>query len=140
MSFLNFLILVLINKLLKIQKIIQRGRIIPSKEELRNFITQSKLNERELEEFLNATKNMNPKLDHSLAYRTMMSEIRRDLLKYIGNEIRDIKDIQEEFQIGKDQLIYHLSMLRQGLYVIDSNSKWKATPRGLGFLANAVLG
>ena len=83
---------------------------------------------------------MNPKLDHSLAYRTMMSEIRRDLLKYIGNEIRDIKEIQEEFQIGKDQLIYHLSMLRQGLYVIESNNKWKATPRGLGFLANAVLG
>lgn len=83
---------------------------------------------------------MNPKIDHSLAYRTMMSEIRRDLLKYIGNEIRDIKEIQEEFQIGKDQLIYHLSMLRQGLYVIESNDKWKATPRGLGFLANAVLG
>jgi len=83
---------------------------------------------------------MNHKLDHSLAYRTMISEIRRDLLKYIGNEIRDIKEIQEEFQIGEDQLKYHLSMLNQGLYVIESNNKWKATPRGLGFLANAVLG
>lgn len=84
---------------------------------------------------------MNPKLDHSLAYRTMMSEIRRDLLKYIGNEIRDIKELQQEFQISKDKLLYHLSMLRQGLYIIESdNNKWKATPRGLGFLANAVLG
>jgi predicted transcriptional regulator len=83
---------------------------------------------------------MNPKLDHSLAYRIMMSEIRRDLLKYIGNEIRDIKDIQKEFQLNLDQLEYHLSMLKQGLYVMDSDNKWKATPRGLGFLANAIMG
>jgi len=89
---------------------------------------------------LRATENMNPKLDHSLAYRTMMSEIRRDILKYIGDEIHDIKDIQEEFQISEDQLVYHLSMLKQGLYIIESENKWKATPRGLGFLVNAVLG
>ena len=83
---------------------------------------------------------MNPKLDHSLAYRIMMNETRRDLLKFIGKEIRDIKDIQEEFQLDANQLEYHLSMLKQGLYVIQSNNKWKATPRGLGFLANAIMG
>ena len=83
---------------------------------------------------------MNPKLDHSLAYRIMMNETRRDLLKFIGKEIRDIKDIQEEFQLDANQLEYHLSMLKQGLYVIQSDNKWKATPRGLGFLANAIMG
>jgi predicted transcriptional regulator len=70
----------------------------------------------------------------------MMNETRRDLLKFIGKEIRDIKDIQEEFQLDANQLEYHLSMLKQGLYVIQSNNKWKATPRGLGFLANAIMG
>jgi hypothetical protein len=113
---------------------------MPSEKELEYFIKQSKLSDQELKEFLKASENMNPKLDHSLAYRIMMSEIRRDLLKYIGNEIRDIEDMQKEFQLDRDQLEYHLSMLRQGLYVIASNSKWKATPRGLGFLANAIMG
>jgi len=83
---------------------------------------------------------MNPKLDHSLAYRIMMNETRRDLLKFIGNEIRDINDLQKEFQFDMNQLEYHLSMLKQGLYVIQSDNKWKATPRGLGFLANAIMG
>jgi predicted transcriptional regulator len=70
----------------------------------------------------------------------MMNETRRDLLKYIGKEIRDIKDIQGKFQLDVNQLEYHLSMLKQGLYVIQSDNKWKATPRGLGFLANAIMG
>ena len=52
----------------------------------------------------------------------MMNETRRDLLKFIGKEIRDIKDIQEEFQLDANQLEYHLSMLKQGLYVIQSNN------------------
>ena len=83
---------------------------------------------------------MNPKLDHDLAYRIMMNEVRRNLLKYIGNDIRDIKDIENEFQLESDKLIYHLSMLKQGLYVINSDSKWKATPRGLGFIENTIMG
>ena len=52
----------------------------------------------------------------------------------------DIEDMQKEFQLDRDQLEYHLSMLKQGLYVITSDTKWKATPRGLGFLANAIMG
>ena len=70
----------------------------------------------------------------------MMNELRRNLLKYIGNDVRDIGDIEKEFELNSDQLIYHLSMLRQGLYIINSGNKWKATPRGLGFLENAIMG
>lgn len=113
---------------------------MPSKEELEKFIKQSKLNEQELKEYLKASKNMNPKLDHDLAYRIMMNELRRNLLKYIGNDVRDIKDIEKEFGLNSDQLMYHLSMLKQGLYIISSGDKWKATPRGLGFLENAIMG
>ena len=68
---------------------------------------------------------MNPKLDHSLAYRIMMNETRRDLLKFIGNEIRDINDLQKEFQFDMNQLEYHLSMLKQGLYVIMTEFIWQ---------------
>ncbi|MHA1670088.1 MAG: hypothetical protein ACTSV5_05850 [Promethearchaeota archaeon] len=35
---------------------------------------------------------------------------------------------------------YHLLMLEQLHYVFNSASNWKATPRGIGFLYNAVMG
>ena len=68
-----------------------------------------------------------------------MNETRRELLQFIGYDVRSLDDIKNEFKQKEDQLNYHLSMLKQCLYVIESKEGWKSTPRGLGFLENARL-
>ena len=109
-------------------------------EEMKKMLNKSKLTEAELKEFLKVIANLDHKLDHSRAYRTMMNEYRRELLEFIGYEVRNIDEIKNEFELEEDQLNYHLSMLKQSLYVIESSEGWKSTPRGLGFLENAILG
>ena len=109
-------------------------------DEMKKFVNKSKLTKEELKAFFNATSNLDHKLDHSRAYRTMMNEARRELLKFIGYEVRNIDEIKNEFTLNEDQLNYHLSMLKQCLYVVESNEGWKSTPRGIGFLENAKLG
>jgi len=109
------------------------------KDEMKKLITKSKLTEEELKVFFEETNKIDHKLDHSRAYRTMMNEARRELLKFIGYDVRSLDDIKNEFKLGEDQLNYHLSMLQQCLYVIESVEGWKSTPRGLGFLENTRL-
>jgi len=68
-----------------------------------------------------------------------MNETRIELLKFIGCEIRNMEEIDREFKMEFDQLKYHLSMLKQSLYIIDSHEGWKSTPRGIDFLENAIM-
>ena len=110
------------------------------KDEMKKLINKSKLTEEELKIFFEASSNIDHKLDHSRAYRTMMNETRRELLQFIGYDVRSLDDIKNEFKQQNDQLNYHLSMLKQCFYLIESNEGWKSTPRGLGFLENARLG
>lgn len=110
------------------------------KDELTNMMKKSKLTKEEMKDFLAKTEASDKKLDHSRAYRTLMNEIRRELLKFIGYEIRSISEIKKKFNLEEEQLKYHLSMLEQSLYVIESSEGWKSTPRGLGFLNNAIMG
>ena len=110
------------------------------KDEMKKLINKSKLTKEELNSFFEARSQIDHKLDHSRAYRTMMNETRRELLKFIGYDVRSLDDIKTEFTQEVDQINYHLSMLKQCLYVIESNEGWKSTPRGLGFLENARLG
>ncbi|MFX1276434.1 MAG: hypothetical protein ACFFAT_15515 [Promethearchaeota archaeon] len=70
----------------------------------------------------------------------MMNEIRRELLQFIGCEIRSIDEIKNQFNIDSDQLQYHLSMLEQCFYIINSIEGWKSTPLALGFLENVKMG
>ena len=106
----------------------------------RKYIIKSKLTKEELQSLAKNTKDLNPKQSHYRAFRTMMNEIRRELLKYIGSEIRSTNEIKEHFNLDLDQLNYHLSMLEQCYYIINSQDGWKSTPLGLGFLDNAKMG
>lgn len=106
----------------------------------KNLVVKSKLTKEELKEFIENTKDRDPKQSHYLAYRTMMNGMRRELLQYIGREIRSMNEIQEHFTIELDQLNFHLSMLEQCYYIINSSEGWKSTPLGLGFLDNAKMG
>jgi hypothetical protein len=100
---------------------------------------KSKLTNEELKEFLEKTKDIDKKLDHGRAYRTLMNPLRREILCFIGYGIKNIEQLKNKFDIDKTQLNYHLNMLNQAFYLFDSNEGWKLTPRGIGFLENAQL-
>lgn len=106
----------------------------------KELIKKSKLTKEELKELNENTKDLDKKQSHYLAYRTLMNEIRRELLQYIGCEIRSMDEIKNQFNMDFDQLKYHLSMLEQCFYIINSIEGWKSTPLAIGFLENAKMG
>ena len=108
--------------------------------DIKEIIKLCKLNEEEMAKYLDLSKDVDHKTDHSRAYRTMMNQTRRELLKYIGTDIRTDRQMEIEFQTDIEQLRYHLSMLEQLFYIMNTESGWKATPRGIGFLENAIMG
>ncbi|MFX1566851.1 MAG: hypothetical protein ACFFCV_00630 [Promethearchaeota archaeon] len=108
--------------------------------DMKEIMEKCKLTEKEMDEFLKLTKNVDHKEDHSRAYRTMMNPARRDLLKFIGIDIKTFEEIKNKFQEEEDTLKYHLSMLEQLFYIMYTESGWKATPRGIGFMSNAIMG
>lgn len=99
----------------------------------------SKLSREELKEFYAKIKNLDKKLDHGRAYRTLTNPIRRDILNFIGYTIKKLDEIKKEFRLDDSQLLYHLNMLKQTFYLLDTEEEWKLTPRGIGFLENAQL-
>ena len=107
--------------------------------DMNDILDKCKLNEEELRKFRKLTKSINHKQDHHRAYRTMMNPIRREILKFIGENIRTIEQLNTKFKVPQDNLKYHLSMLEQLFYVMNTESGWKATPRGIGFLYNAIM-
>jgi hypothetical protein len=98
-----------------------------------------KLTKEEMKEYLQITKEIDPKEDHKRAYRTMMNQTRRELLTFIGVNIKTFEEIEIEFQEEEEQIKYHLSMLEQLHYLMDTKNGWKATPRGIGFLYNVIM-
>ena len=103
------------------------------------YIKKCKLNEEELKIFLDSRKNMNPTTDHSTALRTMTNPLRREILKFIGYEIKTSEEIKNNFDLDESQLNFQLSMLSQTFFILGSDNNWKLTPRGIGFLENAQL-
>lgn len=101
----------------------------------------TKLTEEEFQRFLQNVEEMDHKEDHSRAYRTLSNPIRRKLLEALDLNVMKIEDFleKEEIDITEDQVKYHLSMLEQLNCVMDTESGWKITPRGLGFCKNAQL-
>lgn len=108
--------------------------------DMKEILEICQLNDEEMKIYLESTKHNDPKKDHYRAYRTMMNQTRRKLLKYIGNNVRTFEQLKTEFQEeNEEQINYHLNMLEQLFYIMKTDSGWKATPRGLGFLYNAIL-
>lgn len=107
--------------------------------EKEEILEKCKLTDEELEEFHKHLEDMDHKEDHARAYRTLSNPIRREILEFIECEVKKFEEINEELDIEEDQLKYHLSMLEQLNFLMDTESGWKATPRGIGFLYNARL-
>ena len=108
--------------------------------DMKEILKICRLTEEEMQEYLQITKSIDHKEDHSRAYRTMMNQTRRELLKFIGINVMTFDQIKNKFQSDEQLIKYHLSMLVQLHYIINSENNWKATPRGIGFLYNAVMG
>ncbi len=106
---------------------------------MKEILERCKLTEEEMTEYLQLTKNIDHKEDHKRAYRTMMNQTRRELLKFIGINVKTIEELNDSFKEESDTLNYHLSMLEQLFYIVNTKSGWKATPRGIGFLYNAIM-
>ena len=98
-----------------------------------------KLTDSEMQEYKKKFEELSPKMGHSRAFRTMMNSMRRRLLEFIGEHVRTMEEITEEFDMDEEQVRYHLSMLEQGLYLMETATGWKATPSGIGFLMNTRL-
>lgn len=97
------------------------------------------LTEDEMDEYLKMTEHIDPKDEHDHLYRTMSNQTRRQLLKTIDRNAMPLKELKKRLQIDNDQLQYHLSMLEQLFFLMETESGWKATPRGLGFLYYTIL-
>ena len=106
---------------------------------MKEILKICRLTEEEMEKYLKLTKYIDHKVDHGRAYRTMMNPTRRDLLKFISTNVKTFDQILNEFDLGADQIRYHLSMLEQLLYIMNTENGWKSTPRGIGFLHNAIM-
>jgi hypothetical protein len=107
--------------------------------DMKEIIKLCKLTEEEMTDYLQLTKNIDHKEDHKRAYRTMMNQTRRELLKFIGINVKTLEELKDNFKELGDTLNYHLSMLEQLFYIVNTKSGWKATPRGIGFLYNAIM-
>ncbi|UCC18922.1 MAG: hypothetical protein JSV62_12545, partial [Promethearchaeota archaeon] len=100
--------------------------------DIKEILEKCKLTEEEMTEYLQLTKNIDHKEDHKRAYRTMMNQTRRELLKFIGIDVKSFEELKDNFKEVSDSLNYHLSMLEQLFYIVNTKSGWKATPRGIG--------
>ncbi len=108
-------------------------------EEFEKMKKKSKLTKDEMKIFLEKVESVDKKVDHSNLMRCMANKTRRELLNFIGYNVRSMEEISKKFEMEVDQIKYHLSMLEHSLYVMDSQDRWKATPRGIGFMENAIL-
>jgi len=107
--------------------------------EKEEIMEKCKLTDQELEEFNKHIEEMDHKEDHARAYRTLSNPIRREILEFIECEVKSFEDINGKLDIEEEQLKYHLSMLEQLNFLMDTEKGWKATPRGIGFLYNTRL-
>ena len=97
------------------------------------------LNKEEMEDYLKKTEHIDPKDEHDHLYSVMTNETRRELLKFIDIYARSFEEIKNKFSLEGEQLSYHLSMLEQLFFLMNTKSGWKATPHGLGFLYHTIL-
>ncbi len=107
--------------------------------DMKEIVKICRLSDEEMNQYIELTKEIDHKEDHRRAYRTMMNHTRRELLKFIGTNIKTFEEIKSKFLEVTDQMKYHLSMLEQLYYIMETESGWKATPRGIGFIYNTLM-
>lgn len=97
------------------------------------------LSKEEMDEYLKKTEHIDPKDEHDHLYSVMTNKTRREILKFIDIHARSFDELNEHFQFKDEQLNYHLSMLEEMFFLMNTKTGWKATPHGLGFLYHTIL-
>jgi hypothetical protein len=105
----------------------------------RDILDKCCLEQEEMDEYLKRTEHIDPKDEHDHLYSVMTNETRRELLKFIDIHARSFEKIKDKFELEDEHLQYHLSMLEQLFFLMNTKNGWKATPRGLGFLYYTIL-
>jgi predicted transcriptional regulator len=107
--------------------------------DIKELAKKCQLTDEELDTFYKKWENRDHDLDHKMAARTLTSQVRREIMKFIGYDVKSTEEIMNKFDLKEDQVKYHLNMLEQPSYLMDCGENWKLTPRGIGFLENAKL-
>ena len=89
-----------------------------------------------LEKLKKTQKLISPTEDHKRGLRALQNVQRREILKFIGYDVKNFEDIKNKLKLDDSQIQFHLSMLEQALFIEKLNDTWRATPRGIGYLEN----
>ncbi|MBD3216001.1 MAG: hypothetical protein GF311_25540 [Candidatus Lokiarchaeota archaeon] len=92
-----------------------------------------------MDEYLQKIEYIDPKEEHDHLYSLITNQTRHNLLKIIDTNVRSFKEIKDKIRLEDEQLNYHLSMLEDVFFIMNSKSGRKASPRGLGFLYHTIL-
>ncbi|MDF0592250.1 hypothetical protein P0O24_01445 [Methanotrichaceae archaeon M04Ac] len=68
---------------------------------------------------------------HRFALEVLQLAVRRDILKFIGEEIRSAEEVATEFDIDERRAAFHLAMLEKAMVVEPWGSGFRSTPIGL---------
>lgn len=72
--------------------------------------------------------------DHRFALVVLQLRIRRDILKFIDEEIRSAEEVAKEFGINEGRAAFHLAMLEKALVVERVIGGYKSTLVGLLYI------
>ena len=88
------------------------------------------------EKFLEKHQDISKKELHSRGLKALQNQIRRKLLRCIGEDTCSIESLAKDFDIDEKQLKYHLDMLEHSRVAEKVEDGWKLTERGIGYLRN----
>ncbi len=72
--------------------------------------------------------------DHRFALEVLQLGLRRQILKFVAQEMKSKEQIGSEFGIGAARAEYHLAMLEKALVVEQAEGGYRATPTGILYL------
>ena len=73
---------------------------------------------------------------HRFALEVLQLAVRRDILKFIGEEIRSAEEVATEFDIDERRAAFHLAMLERALVIEPVTGGYRSTPTGLLYIKN----
>lgn len=69
-------------------------------------------------------------------FSILQNNIKKEILKFVGNKITTIEDIKNYFNLNIYELKSHLSLLEQALFLKKTNTGYRVTSKGIVFLKN----
>lgn len=77
--------------------------------------------------------------DHRFALVVLQLRLRRQILSFIGRQIKSREEIEKAFDLSSVQVKYHLDMLEKALLVEWVKEGCRPTPTGILYLENVEI-